>query len=1154
MPEKKQEYTAESIQVLSGLEAVRKRSAMYIGSIDSRGLHHLLWEIVDNSEDEYLGGFCTKIKVILHKDNSVTVIDNGRGIPTGIHPTEKKSGVEVALTILHAGGKFDHRAYKVSGGLHGVGVSVVNALSKLLIVEVKQNGKIFLQEYEQGKPKYDLKVTGNCDEKDTGTKITFLPDDAIFTETVFDFDLIASRLREIAFLSPGLDITVEDERQEPHLEKRFFYEGGIREFVQFLNKGKQVLNKDVFYINKQSNGTIVEIAMQWNDSYNESIFSFVNNINTVEHGTHYSGFATALTRVINGYIKKKKIADLTLTGEDIREGLAAIISLKVQEPQFEGQTKTKLGNSEIKGIVDSLTFESLTNYFEENPGVAKTVVSKCVNAFQAREAARKARELTRRKGVLNGGGLPGKLADCQEKDPAKCELFICEGDSAAGTGISARDRKTQAILPLRGKILNVEKARLDKIFKSQEILNIIAALGTGVGEEFDINKLRYHKIIILTDADSVTADTPILLKNKEGNLKFDYIGDFVDKCIKPDDFSISSFSINPGEHKVKKIVNVVKHPLRTTLYKIRTNLGYNVTVTPYHSVFTYSNGKINTKSGKDITKEDYILMPKQLPRVDKDITIDLTDGVDKKNVYGVLDKIKLMPIPNEAYIDLDLKQWKKLKDLRIKKGIPSKLMEKSIGLYFMGLEQWEFKHDNVMPQYKLFKKYLKILNCDERKLNFKLHIPLNSIIKNIDCDGYYFKNLRTPIKLKIDLDKNLCYLLGWYLGDGSATKGKKNPYRYCLSLGKDKKHYFEKIAKAIKLSLGVNVILDKKEKDNCLVVHFNSYTFDKLLMYLGLNGKYAHDKFVPNEIFNLSKDLQIEFLKGLMQSDGFAFVGKSRGKKNKPVCGHSTISKKLMEGIVFLYRQLGILPSIIKHRNKNHYYMDVLIKSNYDSYNILIGSVAQLKKAKPIWQDHKNHKALDKFIKNTTRPGNRKFVIDMNNDFQAVKVLDVKKVNSDDKFVYDISVDLNRSFVGGLGGLTLHNSDGNHISCLLLTFFYRYAKQLIENGHIFVAQPPLFKVLKDKKSIYVKDERDLSNLLKEIGNNVIVMRFKGLGEMDSHELHETVMDTEKRVLKKITLEHALEADRMFEMLMGEEVEPRKEFIMANAKFVKNLDV
>src|SRR3989344_4097255 len=495
-------YTAESIKVLKGLEAVRLRAPMFIGDVSFRGLHHLIQELVDNSIDEAIVGFCSKIKVILHNDNSVSVMDNGRGIPTDIHPTEKKSGVEVALTILHAGGKFDKNSYNVSGGLHGVGVSVVNALSKWLKVEVRQQGKIFLQEYNYGLPAYSLKVIGNCDEKDTGTNVRFLADDSIFTETKFDFNLIANKLKEMAFLNPKVEINLCDERTEPFMEKKFFYEGGIKEFVAYLNEGKQMLHKDVIYMNKKSNGTTVEIAMQWNDAYSESVFSFVNNINTHEGGTHLSGFMTALTRVINNYVKKGKLTDISLSGDDIREGLTAILSLKVQEPQFEGQTKTKLGNSEIKGVVDSLTFDYLNTYFEEHPNVAKIIIEKCLNAYRARDAARKARELTRRKGALSSGGLPGKLVDCQERDPSKCELFLVEGDSAAGTGVAARNRKFQAILPLKGKILNVEKARLDKIFKSQEIVNIITALGTSIGDEFDINKLRYHKIIILTDADS----------------------------------------------------------------------------------------------------------------------------------------------------------------------------------------------------------------------------------------------------------------------------------------------------------------------------------------------------------------------------------------------------------------------------------------------------------------------------------------------------------------------------------------------------------------------------------------------------------------------------------------------------------------------------
>ena len=1144
-------YTAENIQVLKGLEACRLRPSMYVGSTDSRGLHHLVKELLDNSVDEFLAGFCNKIKIIIHKDNSVTVEDNGRGIPTDIHPTEGKSGVEVALTVLHAGGKFDKNVYKVSGGLHGVGVSVVNALSKLLIVEVKQNEKLYFQQYSYGKPANDLIVMG--DASDTGTKITFLPDEKIFSEIIFDFSLLSNRAREIALLNPGLDVSIEDEREEPHNAKNFFYKEGIKEFVAYLNEGKQVLNKEIIYMNKQSDNIIVEIAMQWSDSYNESVHSFVNNINTHEGGTHLTGFSTALTRVINNYIKKKKISDLNLSGDDVREGLTAILSLKVPNPQFEGQTKTKLGNSEVKGIVDSLVFDYLTNYFEENPSAAKIVIDKCVNAFQAREAARKARELTRRKGALSGSGLPGKLADCQERDPAKCELFLVEGDSAAGTGISARDRKFQAILPLRGKILNVEKARLDKMFKSQEILNIITALGTGIGDEFDIKKLRYHKIIILTDADSVAGDTPLLLKNKEGNLEFNYMGNFVDNCIKPEDFEISSFSINPGEHKLKKIANLVKHPLRTTLYKVKTYLGYNITVTPYHSLFTYSAGKIDVKSGKDISEEDYILIPKKLPRTDKDITIDLTNYVDKNRVYARVNRNKLDSIPEESYIELDIKQWNKLKFMRMKNGISRKKVGNLLGIYHTILEQWELKIDNVMPQYKLFKKYLKILDYNEKNLTFKVHIPLILCKENLEYELFYLDNSRTPLKLKVNLNKDLCYLLGWYLGDGNSSKGKKNPYRYSLSLGEDKKYYLNKLVKCIKNSLGVNVILDKN-KDNCLVIHINSYTFDKLLEYFNLNGKQVYNKFIPNDIFNLKKELQIAFLRGLLQSDGSVFVGKSNGIGNKGVIVHGTNSKKLMEGTVFLYRQLGLLPSVTKRRSKDHIYNGVLIKSNYDGYIITIGSIKQLKKARQIWKDHKNVYKLNNFIKNASKNEDRRHVIEINDDFQAVKVLNSEKIKSNDKFVYDISVDLNRSFVGGLGGLTLHNSDGNHISCLLLTFFYRHTKQLIENGNMFVAQPPLFKVLKGKQSYYARDENVLSELSKQLGENVVILRFKGLGEMDSDELRETVMNPETRILKKVTIEDAVEAERMFSMLMGDEVEPRKEFIMTNAKFVKNLDV
>ena len=494
-------YKAESITVLKDLEAVMKRPSMYIGDVGLRGLHHLVMEVLDNSIDEALAGYCNLIKVIIHQDGSLTVTDNGRGIPVDLHPELKIPGVEVVMTILHSGGKFDNKNYKVSGGLHGVGISVVNALSDYLEVIVKRDGNTYKQRYERGKKITELEIIGTTDE--FGTQITFVPNKEIFETIEFQNEIITTRLKELAFLNKGLRITFTDERS--NLNEEYFYEGGIISFVKHLNKSKNIIHNEPIYLNTNKSNIIIEVAMQYNDGYQENVFTYVNNINTIEGGTHLIGFKTALTRAINDYINKNlnnNKNNENLTGDDVREGLVCIISVRIHNPQFEGQTKTKLGNSNIKGIVDSIVYDGLSNYFEENPNIAKAIIFKAINAARAREAARKARELTRRKSVLDSGSLPGKLADCQEKDPSKSEIFIVEGDSAAGTGIGARDRKTQAIFPLRGKILNVEKARLDKIFNNEEITSLISALGCSIGEEFDLNKLRYHKIIILCDADS----------------------------------------------------------------------------------------------------------------------------------------------------------------------------------------------------------------------------------------------------------------------------------------------------------------------------------------------------------------------------------------------------------------------------------------------------------------------------------------------------------------------------------------------------------------------------------------------------------------------------------------------------------------------------
>ena len=508
------EYGADQIQILEGLEAVRKRPGMYIGSTSSRGLHHLVYEIVDNSVDEALAGYCDHIQVFINPDNSITVIDNGRGIPVGINHKAGLPAVEVVFTVLHAGGKFGGGGYKVSGGLHGVGASVVNALSDWLEVEICHEGKVYRQRYEKGHVVYKLKVVDECDPEKTGTKVTFLPDETIFEDTVFDYDTLKQRFREMAFLTKGLRISLTDLRDEEPKERVFHYEGGIKEFVQYLNRSKTPLYEQIIYCEGTKDNVEVEVAMQHNDSYTDNTYGFVNNITTPEGGTHVVGFRNAITKTFNDYARKNKLlkdSEPNLSGEDIREGLTAIISVKIEDPQFEGQTKQKLGNSEARGAVDSIVSSQLQIFLEQNPAIGKSIVEKSVMAQRAREAARKARDLTRRKSALEGMSLPGKLADCSDKDPSKCEIYIVEGDSAGGSAKTARGRATQAILPLRGKILNVEKARLDKIYGNAEIKAMITAFGTGIHDDFDISKLRYHKIIIMTDADVDGAHISTLL-------------------------------------------------------------------------------------------------------------------------------------------------------------------------------------------------------------------------------------------------------------------------------------------------------------------------------------------------------------------------------------------------------------------------------------------------------------------------------------------------------------------------------------------------------------------------------------------------------------------------------------------------------------------
>ena len=558
------EYGADQIQILEGLEAVRKRPGMYIGSTSARGLHHLVYEIVDNAVDEALAGVCKNIYVTINENNSITVEDDGRGIPVGMNHKAGKSALEVVFTVLHAGGKFGGGGYKVSGGLHGVGASVVNALSNWLTVEVYHDGKIYSQSYKRGKADGEVKVTGECDIAKHGTKVTFKPDDTIFEETVYDFGTLKQRLRETAFLTKNLRIVLLDKRENPERQEEYHYAGGIKEFVTYLNKSKEALYDQVIYCEGTRDGVYVEVAMQHNDSFNDTTFSFVNNIITPEGGTHLAGFRNAMTKTFNAYAKANKILkdnEPPLTGDDIREGLTAIISIKIEEPQFEGQTKQKLGNSEARGAVDSVVSEQLTYFLEQNPAIAKTICEKSLLAQRAREAARKARDLTRRKTALEGMSLPGKLADCSDKDPKNCEIFIVEGDSAGGSAKTARSRATQAILPLRGKILNVEKARLDKIYGNAEIKAMITAFGTGIHEDFDISKLRYNKIIIMTDADVDGAHISTLM------LTFLYR--FMPELIKQGHVYLAQ----PPLYKIEKNKNVWYAYSDEELNKILTEIG-----------------------------------------------------------------------------------------------------------------------------------------------------------------------------------------------------------------------------------------------------------------------------------------------------------------------------------------------------------------------------------------------------------------------------------------------------------------------------------------------------------------------------------------------------------------------------------------------------
>ncbi len=1195
------EYGAEQIQVLEGLEPVRKRPGMYIGSTDSKGLHHLVYEVVDNSIDEALAGYCRNIDVILRSDSTVRVVDDGRGIPVEILPKYNASALEIVMTKLHAGGKFDNNAYKVSGGLHGVGVSVVNALSEWLEVEVKRGGKLYKQRYEQGKPVTKVVEIGSAEG--TGTTVTFKPDKTIFETIQFEIDVIAGRLRELAFLNRGLKITIRDEFTQK--EQVFQYEGGIVSFVEFLNKNKSVLHEKPIYFQKQKDTTVVEIAMQYNDSYVENIYAFANNINTHEGGTHLIGFKAALTRVANDYAKSKSIlkGEEKLSGEDVREGLTAIINVKLTNPQFEGQTKTKLGNSDIKGIVETLVSEGLSEFLEENPASAKNILSKALEAAEAREAARKARELTRRKNALEVSSLPGKLADCSEKDPAHSEIYIVEGDSAGGSAKQGRDRKFQAILPLRGKILNVEKARLTKILKNEEIRALITAIGAGIGEgeEFDINKARYHKIIIM----SVDHSEMTFVRDPSGFIHSVCVGDFIDNLLDVGsdgtDYQVLCFDINSHKTTFKSIKKIIRHEIGDDLYEIETSYGRKVRITSSHSVFVYEDDKIALKRGDAIQPGDMVVAPTMLPlyQPDHQSRIDLISELFARRReldFELYVRGEAITVLHQMRIREEHKDEPQLVEPRI--NIPADIRQlliekrRSAGLSQEAICQaldikqpctfYSWEKGKYKPVLSHFRKYADLLGLDSEELLTQVDV-VDSRLDNIWATKYTdsgANRVKSYIRLNelrpdelagfngsklsltpehyadhdvprfIPVNQDLMTILGFFVAEGSLSQ--RGGVRFAI--GNSNQCMKDEISTAMHRVFGITPQYYQGEEGRAGDLKVVNNVVSAVFRFIfGFNSLESHTKRIPDLVFNVDRQMQLDFLRGYFMGDGTV---------DETGISIVTSSKELASQLMYLLSSHGVLASL-SVREPDGKASGIIrgkpVVTRHTVHALSIKAKEDVEKLRPVWKDHHLAYKLERKMEAANKTGINRPFIPISGDLVAFPVRSVRKVEPAKNMVYDFSVEDDENFICGMGGICCHNTDadvdGSHIRTLLLTLFYRYMRQLIDMGFIYIAQPPLFKVKKGKAEFYVYNEEDLNKKLVEIGRDGIAMqRYKGLGEMNPQQLWDTTMNPLTRTMLKVSLEDAIKADEIFTILMGDRVEPRREFIEKHAKDVKNLDV